>query len=320
MPQYKKISDHISQLVISNPKRKGNLKWINITEAGRKEIEYLRKNYNFNLNHLKASISTVFSQRPMVSEEKGYFFMILHFPVYQQGRIMPAEIEFFISHGYLITVHNKNIPALNIFFEKCKNDVTSLSAYSWESSIILLYDLLEKLINDCYLLIDRNSVGISQTEDLIFSQKQKEAVTMVLNLRRNIISLRKILQNHQDILARLTLVKSSLVPQVQIRKYYDKLVEHSKRIWLMLDNQKEMVEALNNTNESLSNAHMTSIMKTLTIFSVIVYPLTLLAGIFGMNAKNMPFVDHPYGFWMILCLMLVCSLGMLLFFERKRWL
>lgn len=320
MPQYKKISDHISQIVINNPKDKGSLKWINISNAGKKELDYLKKNFNFNLAHLKASISTVFSQRPMISEEKGYFFMILHFPVYHNGLVMAAEIDFFISHGYLITVHNRNIPALNIFFERCKTDASSLLVYNWESSIILLYEILERLINDCYVLIDRNSVGIARVEDLIFSRRQKEAVTLTLNLRRNIINLRKILQNHQDILGRLTLVKSSLVPQTHIRKHYDKLVEHSKKIWTTLDNQKEMIEVLNNTNESLLNDQMTNIMKTLTIFSVIVFPLTLLAAIFGMNAKYMPFVEHPYGFWMIIAIMLICSMGMLLFFKKKRWL
>lgn len=116
------------------------------------------------------------------------------------------------------------------------------------------------------------------------------------------------------------MMESSLVDKVSIKKYYNGLVEHSKRIWEMLDNQKEMVEVLNNTNESLLNDRMTSIMKTLTIFSVIVLPLNLLAGTFGMNAKYMPFVNHPYGFWIIVGIMFACSLGMLIFFETKRWL
>jgi magnesium transporter len=81
-----------------------------------------------------------------------------------------------------------------------------------------------------------------------------------------------------------------------------------------------MIEVLNNTNESLLNDRMNSIMKTLTIFTVMLYPLNLLAGIFGMNAKFMPFVDGRYGFWIILGLMSTFSLCMLIFFERKKWL
>lgn len=320
MTKYKQISNKISELTISRPKTKASIKWINIIDAGQKEIDYLRDNYNFDINHLKASISNVFSQRPMLSQEPGYLFMILHFPILLRGKIIAGEIEFFIGHGYLITIHNGNIPTINNFFETCKSDSKSLLSYSLESSIILLYDLLNKLIQECYLLIDQNSVVINQMEDLIYSQKQKEAVGVILNLRRNIINLRKILQNHGYILKSLTEVKSSLVPQAEIKKHYKKLVDHSQKIWSMLENQEDLVDVLNNTNESLLNDKMTNIMKTLTIFSVIVFPLTLFAAIFGMNFPNMPFVNHPLGFWIILCLMGFFSLMMLFFFEKKKWL
>jgi magnesium transporter len=88
----------------------------------------------------------------------------------------------------------------------------------------------------------------------------------------------------------------------------------------MLDNQREMIEVLNGTNESLLNNKMTSIMKTLTVFSVIVFPLTLLAAIFGMNVKWMPFVYNDHGFWQILVVMGLLSLMMLAFFKKKKWL
>ncbi|MDD5295233.1 MAG: CorA family divalent cation transporter, partial [Patescibacteria group bacterium] len=112
-----------------------------------------------------------------------------------------------------------------------------------------------------------------------------------------------------------------LVPEKEIKKYYYRLVEHSKRIWEFLENQKDMIEALHATNESLLNYQISDIMKTLTIFSVIVFPLTLLAAIFGMNTMGgMPFAETKNGFWIIIAIMLTGSLGMLAFFEKKKWL
>ena len=315
-----KISNNIYEIDIRRPKAKTDLKWVNIINAQNSEIQYLKKNYDFNLKHLNSSLSTVFSQRPMISQEPGYVFIVLHFPIYVGDKVIAGEIEFFIGHGYLITVHNGNIPALNEFFIMCKENSAALLAYNWESSIILLYEILNKLIHDCYGLIDETSVGITRVEDLIFEHNQNEAVSMILNLRRNIINLRKILQNHESILKSLMEVKSTLVPQVEIRKHYDHLVEHSKRIWNMLDNQKEMIEVLNSTNQSLLDNQMTNVMKTLTIFSVIVFPLTLLAAIFSMRTESMPLVHNPYGFWIIICIMFTSSVGMLLYFEKKKWL
>jgi len=320
MANYKKISDRIEELTIDNPRTAPLLKWVNIINAGKNEIDYLRKNYNFDLVHLKASSASVSFQRPQIFRGSDYLFLVLHFPTFKDDKIISGEVDFFVGHGFLITANNNNLKALSDFFSLGKKNPNSLLAYSLESSAILLYEILGHLLDSCYQLLDKNSVDLNDVEDIIFSGKQKEAVKRILTMRRNIVNIRKIMQNHKNILRQLMEMESSLVEKPAIKKYYVGLVEHSKRIWEMLDNQKEMVEVLNNTNESLLNDRMTDIMKTLTIFSVIVFPLTLLAAIFGMNAKYMPFVDHPYGFWIILFLMFICSLGMLAFFERKKWL
>lgn len=320
MSSFQKITSKIHQLTINNPQTERSVKWLNIIDASKKEIEYLRKNYQFNMRHLNASTGKTFAQRPMIEDADNYVFLILHFPVLSDGDIITGEIEFFIGHGHLITLHNNNIPALIDFFNTAKKDQTSLQAYNAESSAILLSDILEKLVYSTYSLLDENSKSINEVEDTIFENRQKEAVSIILNLRHNIINIRKILQNHKNILKTLTDLKSSLVDNQQIKKNYERLVEHSKRIWEILENQKEMIEVLNSTNESLLNNTLNSIMKTLTIFSVIVFPLTLLAAVFGMNAVNMPLVDSEYGFWYIIAIMLVGCFAMLLWFKKKRWL
>jgi magnesium transporter len=320
MAYYKRITDRIEELKIDNPRTAPVVKWINIINAGKNEIDYLRKNYNFNLVHLKAAAASVSFQRPMIFKGDGYLCLVLHFPAYKGENIIAGEIDFFIGHGYLITVHNNSLKALTSFFSLGKKSPDSLLAYSLESSAILLYEVLGHLMDDCFQLLDNSSLKINEIEELIFAGQQKEAVQKIMTFRRNIINIRKIMQNHRNILQNLMDMESSLVEKASIKKYYAVLVEHSKRIWEMLDNQKEMIEVLNNTNESILNDQMTDIMKTLTIFSVIVFPLTLLAAIFGMNARFMPFVEHPLGFWMILGLMLICSLGMVMFFKHKKWL
>lgn len=322
MAKYKKISKNIQQIIIDNPKtdNKG-LTWLNINNASKQEIEYLRKNYNFELPHLHSSLASATAQRPIVNKGQNYLFLILHFPIFINNNIIPGEIDFFVGHGYLITLHNGNIDTLNDFFNISKKDVNSLLSYKFESSAILLYEILEKLILACYPMLDKNSIAINQVEDIIFAQEQKKSVAQILSLRHNIINFRKIMQNHKDTIKKLMQMESTIVPPDQIKKYYLDLIEHTKRIWEILENQKEMVEVLNNTNESLLNFRISDIMKTLTIFSVIVFPLTLVAGIFGMNVtRGMPLIEMKHGFWIIIAIMIFGSLGMLWFFERKRWL
>jgi len=322
MSGYKKISKNIEEVAVDNPKTEDKkLIWVNINNAEEKEVEFLRRKYGFEVSHLRASSAKTTAQRPTAQPGKDYLFLILHFPVFSGGNISAGEVDFFVGHGYLITLHNNNLKALNDFFNLCKKEESSLLTYEFESSAILLYELLERLMAACYPLLDKNSLAIAEAEKIIFAQDQKRAVSQILSLKRNIINFRKIMQNHKNILKGLTEMKSSLVPENEIKKYYYHLVEHSKRIWEFLESQKEMIEALNATNESLLNYRLSDIMKTLTIFSVIVFPLTLLAAIFGMNAMNgMPFVETDNGFWIIIVIMLTGCLGMLAFFEKKKWL
>ncbi len=321
MSNYKKISEKIEELKIDNPRNNNSaLRWINIVNATKTEINYLRKNYNFDLSHLKSTAASVLSQRPLIFKGPNYLFLILHFPAVLDGRVFSGEIDFFIGHGFLVNVHNNNIPALKKFYDTSKKDPNSLVSFSTESSAVLLYEILGRLIHDCYRLLDENSLEIKHVEEMIFAGKQKMVAQNILMLRSNIINIRKIMQNHKNILLELSKMESSLVDRTGIKKYYSSLVDDSKRLWETLDNQKEMIEVIYETNETLLNNRMNSIMKTLTIFSVVVLPLNLMAGIFGMNVKNMPLVGMPHSFWTILSIMSIGMFIMLYIFYKKRWL
>ncbi len=322
MSNYKKISNNIQQLIIDNPVTPiEKLTWIDIKNPRKKEIQFLRKKFNFSLPHLQASSAKAVAQRPVIEKGEDYTFVTLHFPIFKGDNITAGEIEFFIGSDYLITLHNGDVKTLNKFFKLSRKDSDSLKSYQFESSTVLLYEIIEKLLLECFSLLDKNSIAISELEETIFSQKSRRAVTEILQLRRNIINTRKIMQNHKNIIKKLVTLQTGFVPEQTVRKYYNELLDHSKRFWEYLDTQKEMIEVLNNTNESLLNYRLSDIMKTLTIFSVIVFPLTLLAAIFGMNTtKSMPLINHPYGFWILLSFMAVGCLGMLVFFFKKKWL
>src|SRR6266540_4078952 len=105
----------------------------------------------------------------------------------------------------------------------------------------------------------------------------------------------------------------------ELELYFDDIVDASERIWDLLDNYKEVVEALEDTNESLISHQQNDILYVLTIFSVVMLPLTFLTGFFGMNV-NFPGFDTTGGFIVSLVLSLAAIVGMLGFFRWKRWL
>nr|MBA2474883.1 magnesium transporter CorA [Actinomycetota bacterium] len=101
--------------------------------------------------------------------------------------------------------------------------------------------------------------------------------------------------------------------------YYDDIVDAAERIWDLLDNYKEVVEALEDTNESVISHKQNAVLRVLTVFSAVVLPLTLLSGIFGMNVA-FPGSGTAEAFWVIVASMAVTLVGLLTFFRLKRWL
>lgn len=314
------ISSNIKESLIKTPRSKKNLSWINIALARKKEIEFLRKKFNFDLNQLRLSSSNYKSQRPIIEENSKYFFLILHFPIFNGENIVSAEIDFFITNNFVITLHNNDLDALIEFFNLSRKDPESLLSSKLQKPEILLYEILSKLIVSCYDILDENSIAISEIESTIIEGEHRKVASKILLLRRNIINIRKIMQNHKNIFKKLMLIQKNPSTGNTLKNHYPKLIEHSKTFWEILDNQKEMIEALDQTNDSMLNYRISDIMKTLTMFSVIVFPLSLLAGLFGMNITGgMPLVDSPNGFWIIMSVMLFGIFLMVVIFQRKKW-
>ncbi len=322
MKKFQQISNKIKTLIIDNPQKPRAIKWYDILKPGQNEIDYLKKEFNFEDRHLEASLVRISAQRPMIYNGDNYLFIILHFPVFSGGRIIPGEVEFFVGHGFLVTLHDGKNKTLNNFFNYCRKDSILLESYQYESSAILLYEILEKLIQDSYSLLDDNNIKINRVEKKIFSQQQKIITSELLILKRNVINIRRIVQNHKNIMKKLTEMKSSLVPQKEIIKYYDILADHSQRIWEFSEIQKEIIESLHDTSESVMSYKINNIMKTLTVVSVVLMPLNLIASTLGMNMDPNPLKTSNGLLYLVnvTIIFIILTITMLIFFKRKKWL
>jgi magnesium transporter len=101
--------------------------------------------------------------------------------------------------------------------------------------------------------------------------------------------------------------------------YFDDIIDASERIWDMLENYKEVVEALESTNESVISHRLNDSLRVLTAFSVVLLPLTLIASIWGMNV-GLPGKDSIHAFWIIVGVMVIVLVGSLSYFRHRRWL
>lgn len=323
MSRYKKISSKIEELIISSSKTSSSIRWLNIANPGKEELNFLRKlkRYDFDFQDLKSSYSQIQAERPSIEKRNNYFFLIFNFPIFCNDEIIAAEIDFFIAHGLLITLHDGRLKVFNNFFNTAKKDDSLLSVHELPSAAVLLGEILKILINDCYAVLDKNSQKINEMEKMIFAGQQKKSVATTLSLERNIINLRRIMISHKNILKKMIDMRSSIIPTSALRNIYERLVEQVKQVWELSESQKETIDALRGANESLLDFHTNNVIKTLTVVSVIFAPLMFIVSLLTMSVnKGMPFVDMSNGFWFVSSGLFLMALLMLIFFTKKKWL
>lgn len=295
--------------------------WINIINAQKKEIEYLRKKFKFNEFDLSDSLSSKYAQRPKLFDRPGYAFLILQFPVFNQKTrvIEPEEIDFFIGRNFIITLHKNRLPPLVELANLCSSDRFYCQQYL-TGNVAFVYEIISRLQEYCYPLLDHLSLDIKNTEQNIFAGHERRMVTEILTIKRNIFDYKRIISEHKNILQKLLREANRFLPVKKMDVQYRNLIEHTKNIWEILEGQKQNIDALEDTNTSLLTFKLNDIMRTLTIFSVIFLPLTLITGIFGMSLQIIPLANHPLGFWLIVMTISILGLIMIQVFKRKKWL
>jgi magnesium transporter len=137
-------------------------------------------------------------------------------------------------------------------------------------------------------------------------------------VKQEIISYRKIVKPERSTLRVLERRVEAFLPE-ELELYFDDIVDAAERIWDLLDNYKEVVEGLESTNESVISHKQNDVLRVLTVFTVVVLPLTLITGLFGMNVA-FPGEGTSEAFWAILAVLVAALVGLVGFFRWKRWL
>jgi len=299
-----------------------NHKWINITAANEENLAKLNQIHKFHELDIEDCLEE--KQRPKIDEYQKYLFIVLQFPYYNKKfrRFDTEQLNIFIGQNYLVTVHDDKLPVLRNIFEKCQNSIKSKRQYFGESTGYLLYEIISALYESIFPNTDKIQVSLKQIEKEIFESKHpRDQLFDIMVLKKNIITLRKILLPQRSVIAALEHKQKKFLPE-DLVIYFDDVVDEIEKLWGILDTQKEIIESLEDTNESLLSHNINLTMRTLTVFSAIMLPLTFITGLFGMNVQ-LPFIEgmsNGNHFWNITISMLGIVGTMFVVFKWKKWL
>jgi len=294
------------------------LTWIHLDRPTQEEASQLAERFGWHPLDVEDVLSK--RQRPKIDEYADYRFVVLHFPVYDKavGRLNAAELDVFIGPDYLVTLPAVELLPVTRLFQRCAEDEELRDQLFSKGSGYLLYHVLDDLFDYCFPILDKIGYKLDRIEDDMFEGRSEEIVRDLSNIKQEIISYRKIIKPERSTLRLLERHVDSFLPE-ELELYFDDIVDAAERIWDLLDNYKEVVEALEDTNESVISHRQNDVLRLLTIFSVTMLPLTVLTGLFGMNVAFPGERTHA-AFWIILGLLVATLVSMVGFFRYKRWI
>ncbi|HZM18348.1 MAG TPA: magnesium transporter CorA family protein, partial [Gaiellaceae bacterium] len=325
LPRIRARSRDIAREVSAPPARQPaelaahGLTWIHLDSPTTEEATALAERFGWHPLDIEDVLSK--RQRPKVDEYEDYRFVVLHFPVYDKAakRLNAGELDVFLGQGYLVTLPTVELLPVTRLFQRVTDDPELRDSLFGKGSGYLLYHVLDDLFDYCFPILDKIGHKLDAIEDDIEQEEDsQEIVRDISRAKQEIISYRKIIKPQRPTLRLLERHVERFLPE-DLELYFDDLVDASERIWDLLDNYKEVVEALEATNESAISHRQNDVLRVLTVFSAVLLPLTLLASIFGMNVE-FPGSGTAGAFWVMVAAMVVVFGGLVGFFRWKRWI
>ena len=297
------------------------LTWLNIEAPTVLETEWLAEHYEFHPLDLEDVVSRR-RQRAKIDEYDDYSFIVLHFPRFDKrtGRLQAAELNIFVAADLLITLPNEPLKPIAALWSRCVAREDERERVMSKGSGYLLYEIVDTMYDYCFPILDKIGFKLDALEDAIFEERSEEVVRDISNVKQEIINYRRIIKPQRPTLRLLERNAQRYAPE-DLELYIDDIVDKNERIWDNLENYKEVVEALETTNEAVIGHRLNDIIKVLTMLSAVVLPLTFITGFYGMNIDVLPFSgDGVWSLIWVVLIMVVAAGTLIWYFRRKRWL
>lgn len=183
----------------------------------------------------------------------------------------------------------------------------------------LAYRLMDSIVDVYFLILENLGEKIDELEERLIADADKQTLTEIYEVKRELIDLRKACWPMRDIVFEMRRESSTLFDadlEVFLRDFQDHVVRVVETVETYRDTTSSMVDLYMNS----VSIKMNEVMKVLTIISTIFIPLTFIAGIYGMNFDAMPELHTSYGYPVVVGLMVIIVGLQIYWFKKKNWL
>lgn len=293
-----------------------NILWMDVQDPGENEIGMLLELFGFHPLALEDVAKG--HQRPKVDEYKGHVFAVTYALVRgSKGPIdfRTVEIDLFVGRNFLVTVHRGPVPSIDEAHTRWAKGGPMLQ----EGVGFLVYSVTDAIVDSYFPVVNRIEDVLDRAEDEMMSGPTERQVENLLDVRREVLRLRRIMYPMREAFAQLTRRERKIfTPNTQI--YFQDVSDHILRVLDLIDTQRDLVTSALEASLTIVSNRLNVTMKRLTTISVVAGFAGAVFGAWGMNFPVLPAAESPYGFPLVVGGVIVILIVVLSFGRSRGWL
>jgi magnesium transporter len=297
-----------------SPPKTGCIRWIDLVEQDAAKLRILAERFRFHPLAIEDCLH--FDQRPKLESYSDHMFLVIHgFRVNGDKALTSSAVELhiFLGRDFLVTVHECPLPELDAVWSRLVQEGNLLQ----RGADYVCYLIADALIDGYFPVVDGIMAKIDQLEDRVLDVSEEVNLHDILDLKRLLVEMRRVLSPQRDVLALLTKRGEGWINE-HTAIYFRDVYDHVLRLHEAVESAREMVANTRDAYLWSASQRTNEIMKRLTILSAIFLPLTFLTGFFGQNFEHMPFGSYA----LMIAMLASCALipaGMIYYFIKSKW-
>lgn len=295
---------------------RSTLIWIDLDRSERASLDQCAA--LFDLHPLAVESALLDKQRAQISVYDEMLFLECYGlqAIDSSIHVNVNEIGIFVGERFVITVRAGNVPAIDHIGDRWHADGRRKPRHP--SASLLLYTLLDELVDGYFPVIDEFGEHAEDLEDRLMKEDADEPLQEIQLLRKELFGLRRVIGPQREVFN--TLVRRDVpVIDEEIVVYLADVQDHFLRVLDWLDSYHDLMTTLFEVQLGLQSQRLDRVVRKLTASSIMLMVASLIAGIYGMNFRHMPELHWVFGYPLALLAMAVSASALFLFFRHRQW-
>lgn len=284
--------------------------WVDFDRPTSEEMDALEHVFHFHPLAIEDCIHKL--QRPKLDYYDDHTFFVAH-SLYSANE-EKEEINFFVGFNYIVTFHHNESKETQEVWNRL---IQTSEAHVWNQNLVL-YHILDKVVDYYFPTLYELEDSLNNLENITHEQSMEKLLERLFEIRHSLLKLRQTVIPMRDLLYRI-LNSHRLDSLLERKEYFSDIHDHLLKLTEMIEANREITTDIRDSYLSINSHQTNKVTKVLTVITTIFMPLTLIAGIYGMNFEYMPELTWSFGYFLTLFIMLLIGFGMFAWFKWKGW-